>query len=140
MRVGLRGGVANYDLSGEGNGFVVGPHVDHDITRGWFARGSVTVLFLEDAFGYRRSQALPELSLGKRTRRGKAITPYLGAGIGLRAPLSGSAQSVVTLNAFMGLEGRVSPQWSVALEVLGRAVDPWQGTTAELTVGVARHF
>jgi len=137
---GLRGGIANVDLSGEGDGFVAGAHLDKVISRGWFVRGAVTVLFFENDLGEAQQQLFPEVSIGKRTRIRSRITPYLGVGIGVGASLAGSDDPVSVLQGFFGLEARIGTPWAVALEVLGRAVDPWRGSTMGATLGISRRF
>lgn len=64
------------------------------------------------------------------------MNPYIGAGGGAAAVVAGRGDGAVTLHGTAGARIRLPGRWSLRPEVRLRSVDPFTGSTGDLTLGV----
>ena len=136
----LAAGAANYDLSGVGWAPVVAARVG-------LAFGPWLVL--EPAIAWLRYEAqddeditllFPEVQLQLEVLHGSA-RPYLGAGAGwARADGPGTSSSDLTLSLSAGIRTRLNDTVGFVGEMRIRSIDPFAGTTADLTAGLTFAF
>ncbi len=132
-------GPSPYDLSGTGTGFAAMLGFTSHVTR--------RVLILEPTIGYftyrtqfgRRSHWLfPELSLQAEARVG-TVRPYVGGGLGAGYnSLDAPNRVAFTLHAAGGMRMTLSRDWGARAELRLRSVDPFDGHTADIVLGVTR--
>jgi hypothetical protein len=91
-------------------------------------------------FGRGVSYLLPEIQAQIQVP-GRCVRPFLGGGVGLsHAWVSGASANDLTLSAGAGTRVHLAELWSGRAELRVRAIDPFHGTVAEWTLGVARQF
>jgi hypothetical protein len=89
-------------------------------------------------FGGRSQWIFPELGLQAEARVGWA-RPYLGTGIGAGFETrAGPNQVEFTMHAAGGVRLRFGGSWGARVEMRLRSVDPFQGGTADLGLGLTR--
>lgn len=132
-------GPSPYDLSGTGTGFAVNAGIAVPVLRQvLLLEPSLGVFTRTSQFGNREHWLFPELSLQAQARVG-GVRPYLGGGIGAgTVGLSGPARWRFTLHGLAGVRAHLSGRWGVRGELRVRSVDPFQGNTVDLGIGVTR--
>lgn len=132
-------GPSPYDLSGTGTGFAVNAGIAVPVLRQvLLLEPSLGVFTRTSQFGNREHWLFPELSLQAQARVG-GVRPYLGGGIGAgTVGLSGPARWKFTLHGLAGVRAHLSGRWGVRGELRVRSVDPFQGNTVDLGIGVTR--
>lgn len=136
-RVGAAAGIASYDLSGTGTSGVAA------IRAAWHRPAPLCIDVGTSFFWYETqgdesvSMLLPEAGLSLELR---PLPLWFGAGAGYSIGVSGDPDNDLTLYGAVGLDLPFAGSWSVRPEVRIRSVDPWVGTIAEFTVGIAKGF
>jgi hypothetical protein len=86
------------------------------------------------AAGYRATAGDDEGGIRKALLR-----PFLGGGLGVAFAWAGGATATdLTVSAGAGLRVRLAELWSGRAELRVRSIDPFHGTVAEWTLGIAR--
>ena len=140
IAVGIVAGPTRYDLSGTGTTMTGGVRLDLN---------GYPFLVIELGLGYfhyrpqggaGQTYLLPEISAQLQTTFG-AARPYLGVGIGVAEPSSGTiTNNLQTLLATAGLRVDVDRHWILRGEARLRSVDPFKGSMLDLTAGIGRRF
>jgi hypothetical protein len=133
----LSAGPSEYDLSGSGRTWVVAARTDLPMNRAVILEPGIALFSYRSQSGNRLTFLLPELSLQGQGRVG-AVRPFVGGGIGFSSTTRGPNQNELTLHAVAGVRIAVSRVWGVRTELRVRSIDPWAGTTADLTFGISR--
>ena len=131
-------GAAPYDLAGVGTSGTAAVRVEWPLG-GRAELQAGTSFFWYGVQGDDASAFLfPEAGLFVRPLG--AVPLRVGAGVGHSVAVDGRSQADPTLFAALGVDVEDRAGWAVRPEVRVRAVDPWAGTVAELTLGVRRRF
>ncbi len=86
------------------------------------------------------SLLFPEMQL-QLVRPHGLLRPFLGAGAGLSLDSRDTAPGgELAPSAGAGFRMLLAPNWSGRAELRLRAIDPWTGSAAEWTLGLARRF
>lgn len=134
-------GRSEYDLSGTGSGNVVAIRADLPITRRFLIQPSLTYLADDPEFERDFKLYLPEVQAQFEPLRTR-VRPFLGVGAGFAwesLPVVDD-EFEATLSTAVGVRANLTRGWGAVGELRVRAVRPWTGTTADLTIGVARRL
>ena len=133
-------GISEYDLSGTGTTGVGGLTASFPLT---------SFLSVDPGFGFLRyrpqlnsdhvSYLIPEVSVRVQIP-GPRVNPYLLVGGGVTTVVEGSAETDPTLHTAIGAYLWLTRSWALRPEARVRSVEPWVGTTGDLTFGVSRRF
>jgi hypothetical protein len=135
------GGAFQYDLSGTGTTGFGGVRLEWPLARYFLAEPGLTYArYTPQGVGGAVSLLFPEVQL-QLVRPGGLLRPFVGVGAGPALALGGGAsESELALSAGAGLRMRLAPEWSGRAELRLRAIDPWTGSAAEWTIGLARRL
>ncbi len=137
-------GPTSYDLAGTGTGLVINAALFWQPLKGILISPSLPFFHYDAQFERPTSYLFPEVSFITSPFAGP-LQPYFGVGAGWAVLLSGTGESDPTLHGLSGLRLRLSRAFAVRCEIKARAVDPFIGTTADVTCGadiglVFKHF
>jgi len=140
IAISVMAGPTRYDLSGTGNAMT--GSVRLDLT-------GYPFLVIELGLGYfhyrpdvgaGQTYLLPEIGAQLQATVG-AARPYLGVGIGVAEPSSGTiTNNLQTLHVAAGLRFDLDRHWILRAEGRLRSVDPFKGSMLDLTAGIGRRF
>ena len=134
------GGAWEYDLSGTGTSGFGGLRLELPIHRVFLIEPGLTYARYSTQFDSGVNYLIPEVQ-GQVQIPGRWVRPFLGAGLGVAYAWSGGASATdLSLSASAGLRVRLADLWSARAELRARSIDPFHGTIAEWTFGVARRF
>jgi hypothetical protein len=133
QRITVFTGLTSYDLSGTGSAVVFGAAFDLPMNE--FLRVEASVTYFRDSAqtASRVPHWLPEAGMYLE-RQGGRIAPYAGGGVGF-ARVGDPAGSFLSLHGAVGVHVPFGSYAGVRLEGRVRAIDPFHGTTADLTLG-----
>jgi len=131
---GLTLGPTSYDLAGTGTGLIINPGLFWQPIKGIVISPSLPFFHYDAQFERPTSYLFPEVSFITSPFKGP-LQPYFGVGAGWAVFLSGTGESDPTLHGLSGLRLRLSRSFSLRCEIKARAVDPFIGTTADVTCG-----
>ncbi len=133
------GGLAPYDLSGVGTGWVAAAELSAPVGGLSLAEVGSRILRYEPEAGRHVTHVFPSAAL-YFDAGGRDFRVYAGGGFGLSFVPEGRGDTDLTLHAGGGFRIRIRPRWLVRPEIRVRSVDPWTGTTGEFTVGMTYRF
>lgn len=141
---GLTMGPTSYDLAGTGTGLIINPGLFWQPIKGIVVSPSIPLFHYDAQFERPTKYLFPEVSFITSPFKGP-LQPYFGVGAGWAVLLSGTGESDPTLHGLSGLRLRLSRAFALRCEIKARAVDPFIGTTADVTCGadiglVFKHF
>lgn len=133
----LVAGPSVYELSGSGTSVAVNLGVTTSLYRNILLfQPNFGYFTYRTAFGHRTSWLFPEVGLQVQAHLG-TVRPYVGGGLGAGGQTLGNqGKWEVTLHAAAGVRARLAGRWGLQAEVRLRAVDPWQGHTTDIGLGV----
>ena len=139
--VALVAGAFQYDLSGVGTAPFAGLRLELPRSRAIVLEPGLTVArYAPQGSATDVWLLIPEVQL-QLVRPGGRVRPFVGVGAGSSVAFgSGRTESDLTLSAGAGVRLRLSAAWAGRAELRLRAIDPWTGSAAEWTLGLARHF
>lgn len=137
QKVVVGAGVSGYDLSGTGTTWVASARYEAPVGGPLALDIGATVLRYEPQGGGHLTYLIPEVGLHASAPLGP-VTVSLGAGGGIAQSVEGPDDREATLFGTVGVEVPLGAGWSLRPEARLRAIDPWTGTTGDLTLGVAR--
>lgn len=131
----ISSGPAEYDLSGTGWSSTVGAHVER-VVRPWLrTEGGIGSFWYESQSDESTLMLIPEIGLAFQAPRPFPV--YLGLGVGHTLVLNGPETAEPTLHGALGFQWAPNEACLVRPEMRVRIVDPWVGTIAGFTLGVA---
>lgn len=131
----ISSGPAEYDLSGTGWSGTVGAHVER-VVRPWLrTEGGIGSFWYESQSDESTLMLIPEV--GVAFQAPPSFPLYLGLGVGHTLVLNGRETAEPTLHGALGLLLAPNEACLVRPEMRVRVVDPWVGTIAGFTLGVA---
>jgi hypothetical protein len=134
------GGAWEYDLSGTGTTGFGGLRLELPVGRLLVIEPGLTYARYSTQFDQGVNYLLPEVQ-AQLQAPGRWVRPFLGAGLGLAYAWAGGANATdLTLSGSAGVRVRLSELWSARAELRARSIDPFHGTVAEWTLGVARRW
>jgi len=140
IAVGIVAGPTRYDLSGTGTTMTGGLRLDLTGYPFLVIELGLGYLHYRPQGGAGLTYLLPEISAQLQTTLG-AARPYLGVGIGVAEPSSGTITSnLQTLLATAGVRIDVDRHWILRAEGRLRSVDPFKGSMLDVTAGIGRRF
>jgi outer membrane protein with beta-barrel domain len=138
--LGVVGGAWQYDLSGTGTSGFGGLRLELPVAQLFVIEPGLTYARYSSQFGPSVNYLIPELQAQIQVP-GSTVRPFLGGGIGLaHAWAEGDHASDLSLSAGIGTRIRLATLWSARAELRVRSIDPFHGTVAEWTAGIARRF
>lgn len=135
----IAGGRAPYDLSGTGTASLVGFAVELPVNRTFIVEPGMRYFRYRTQGNEGVSYFLPEVSLQAQTFVG-ALRPYLGVGVGAALLTGGYDSSDLTTHAALGVRMPFSERGVARLEMRARSIDPFTGSTADVTLGLGWRF
>ena len=132
-------GAAPYDLSGTGTASVFGLAMDTELAPYLLVESGIRFFSYKSQSTDRISYLLPEFSIKLLPVR-KAFAPYLAVGGGIAASIQGPGETNLALHTALGLRFRLRTGVFLQTEARLRSIDPWTGSTLDLTVGIGRSF
>lgn len=132
-------GASPYDLSGTGTASVFGLAMDTELAPFLLVESGIRFFSYKSQFSDRISYLLPEFSI-KFLPLKKALTPYLAVGGGIAASVQGPGETNLALHTALGLRARLHAGVFLQTEARLRSIDPWTGSTLDLTFGIGRSF
>ncbi len=135
----LSAGAAPYDLSGTGTASVFGLATDTHLAPFLQVESGIRFFSYKSQSTDRISYLLPEFSL-KLLPLKKAFSPYLAVGGGIAASIQGPGETNLALHTALGLRVRLRTGVFLQTEARLRSIDPWTGSTLDLTFGIGRSF
>jgi hypothetical protein len=134
------GGAWQYDLSGTGTSGFGGLRLELPVARLFVIEPDLTYARYSTQFGSSVNYLIPELQAQIQVP-GSTIRPFLGGGVGLaHAWAEGDQATDLSLSAGLGTRIRLGALWTARAELRVRSIDPFHGTVAEWTAGIARQF
>ena len=134
------GGAWEYDLSGTGTSGFGGLRLELPVHRFLVVEPGLTYAHYSTQFDAGVNYLIPELQAQIQVP-GRWVRPFLGAGVGFAYAWAGGATATdLSLSGSAGLRVRLAELWSARTELRARSIDPFHGTIAEWTVGIARRF
>src|SRR6266540_1955684 len=134
------GGAWEYDLSGTGTSGFGGLRLELPIRRMLLIEPGLTYAHYSSQFDLGVSYLLPEIQAQIQVP-GTWARPFLGGGVGLSYAWAGGASATdLSLSGSLGVRVRMAEMWSARAELRARSIDPFHGTVAEWTLGIARRF
>ena len=135
----LAGGVSRYSLQGAtGYGLVGAFRFEVPVRLYMIVEPSVSFLRWQPLVGAKSTHLMPELGLQVQGYMGR-LRPYVGGGLGYSTPTRrapGLSQDFFTLHAAAGVRLYLSRRLGLRAELRARSVDPWQGMTYDMTLGI----
>lgn len=135
----IAGGVSRYNLQGAtGNGLVGAFRFEVPARLYMIIEPSLSFLRWQPLTGTASTHLMPELGLQVQGYVGR-MHPYIGGGLGYSTPTRtapGLQQNFFTLHAAAGVRFYLTRRFGLRAEVRARSVDPWQGTTVDMTLGI----
>jgi hypothetical protein len=134
------GGAWEYDLSGTGTSGFGGLRLELPVHRILIVEPGLTYARYSTQFDAGVSYLIPDLQAQVQVP-GRWVRPFLGAGVGLAyAWGDGASVTDLSLSGSAGLRVRLAELWSARTELRVRSIDPFHGSAAEWTFGIARRF
>jgi len=138
--VGVVAGKSQYDLSGTGTASIVGVRLGTQIHPYLSLEAGVSHLRYRSQGEEWTRHLFPEIQL-QLLRSSGALRPYLGIGAGASQRSYGEVSSFdLTLSTAAGVRVPLGSGMEAQAELRVRAVDPWVGTTADWSVGLAKRW
>lgn len=135
----LAAGINRYDIQGaSGTDWVIAARFAIPVGAYGIAEPGVTFLRWRPAIGTKITYLIPELSFQMQGYV-KSLRPYIGAGIGYSTPSRGAlavTENFLALHAAAGVRLYLSRRWGLRAEVRARSINPWSGTTIDMTFGI----
>jgi hypothetical protein len=132
-------GGSRYDLQGStGTGLVGAIRFGIPFRTYVIAEPGLTFLRWKSIVGTTQTYLIGEISFQVQGYLGR-LRPYVGSGIGISSPsraAPGANQNYFTLHAAAGARFYVSRGFGIRAELRARAIQPWHGSSYDLTVGV----
>lgn len=136
----LVGGAWEYDLSGTGTSGFGGLRLELPMDRFLVIEPGLTYARYSTQFALAVNYLLPEIQVQLQIP-GRRVRPFLGGGLGLAyAWAAGANATDLSLSGSAGARVRLTGLWSARAELRVRSIDPFHGTVAERTLGIARRF
>lgn len=136
LNVTVSAGIAEYDLSGTGTTGVGALTLSIPLFSFLTIDPSVGFLRYEPQLsGSSTTFLLPEVS-ARLQAPGDRLNPYLALGGGMAAVVGGNGDSDFTLHAALGTYLWFNQSWAIRPEARIRGIDPFVGTTADVTLGL----
>ncbi len=136
----LAAGAANYDLSGTGWAPVIAARVGLAFGPWLILEPGITWMRYETQGDDPTTLLFPEAQLQLEILRG-TVRPYIGAGAGFANAKHGDASdSDLTMSVSAGVRARLDRAIGFVAEGRLRSVDPFTGTTFDLTGGLSFVF
>lgn len=130
----IAAGVSSYDLSGTGSEAVGSLRLDGPVATGLRWQAGLGLFQYEPQFGDESTLFLPEAGLEWHPPLGR-VPLYIGAGVGANLE-TGPGENEPTLYGAIGLDLGAGASATLRPELRVRAVDPWVGTMADVTLGL----
>jgi hypothetical protein len=134
-------GGSRYDLQGStGTGLVGAIRFASPIRLYVIAEPSVTFLRWKSIVGTNVTYLIGELGFQVQGYLGR-LRPYVGSGIGISTASRGgpgASQNYLALHAAAGARFYVSRGLGIRAELRARAIQPWRGSSYDLTLGIIR--
>jgi hypothetical protein len=135
--ISLSGGPVSYDLGSKGTGIIGALRVDAPVTASFLVEPGISVFHYTNELGNKIDYFMPEVSFQLQVPR-RSVRPYVGAGLGEVEFLSGRGSSQFSLHAVGGVRAQLAGRWGIRGEARLRTIDPFNGRTLDLTVGISR--
>jgi hypothetical protein len=136
----LVGGAWEYDLSGTGTSGFGGLRLELPVNRLLVIEPGLTYARYSTQFELGVNYLLPEIQAQLQVP-GRWVRPFLGGGLGLAYAWAGGATATdLTVSGSAGARVRLAELWSARAELRARSINPFHGTVAEWTLGIARRF
>lgn len=132
-------GINRFDIQGSsGTDWVLAARFAIPMGAYGIAEPGITFLRWRPIIGTKITYLIPELSFQMQGYVG-SLRPYIGAGIGYSTPSRGAlavTENFLALHAAGGVRLYLSRRWGLRAEVRARSIDPWSGTTIDMTLGI----